>query len=301
MSHPPSSTLVDQKSLRDSLARVSASHQEFQSFFSKVFDELDGLWADLARRQERWNAQRQAAETDLGERTQRLEQERAELNIQWERVQQQAEANRADAAVVSGENGQQVEQLLETAEQERAALRDAREAAQSQLERLAELSQELAASRTELAETRQEIQAQREAAEQDESQPRPGGDFQERFDQVIAERQELAEERAALETELELVRNQAAELAETIAAERKQSAEERGQGAAELKRMRRLLELIADRSAATPAPGEADARLSGEAAGESSADPVLDSVMAQFEVLQKDLARRRNVKVKTEE
>lgn len=251
VSHEPSSPLVDQKSLRDSLARVSAGHQEFQSFFSKVFDELDTLWTDSAQRQERWDAQRQASEADLRERTERLEQERAELNTQWERAREQAEANRAELA--------------------------------------------------ELAEARREIHARRETIEQDASEAGPDPEFQGRFDQVVGERQELAEERAALETELELVRNQTAELAETIAAERKQSAEERSEGSAELKRMRRLLELIADRSTAAPASPQAAARPSGDAAGEPPADPVLDSVMAQFEVLQKDLARRRNVKAKTKQ
>ena len=52
----------------------------------------------------------------------------------------------------------------------------------------------------------------------------------------------LQQERAALEAELEVVRNRAAELAETAADERRRGAEERAEWSGELKQLRRALE-----------------------------------------------------------
>lgn len=114
-----------------------------------------------------------------------------------------------------------------------------------------------------------------------------------------------SQERAVLETELDCVRNRAAELTDALEEERRRVAEERKGWAEELRRMRRLLETLADRPSppATPrggmppvqaSPAIAGSRLSEEA--DSANDPVLDSVMAQFEILQKDLARRRKAR-----
>jgi len=110
------------------------------------------------------------------------------------------------------------------------------------------------------------------------------------------ERQRAAweRERGVLENELETVRARAAESAELLAQQKRQMAEQQAQWMEELKRMRRLLEAMArrlcepDEASATHVPQRAAA-----GAGEPAGDPVLDSVMAQFERLQKDLVRRR--------
>lgn len=105
-------------------------------------------------------------------------------------------------------------------------------------------------------------------------------------------------QREALENELELVRMRAAELAESLAEQGRQIAQERAQWGEELRRMRRLLEtLVCTRQ--TPATAEHEEPQVSEpapaatAGGAPSEDPVLSSVMAQFQMLQKDLARRR--------
>ncbi len=91
----------------------------------------------------------------------------------------------------------------------------------------------------------------------------------------------------------------ASEMAETLAQQGRQMAEERLQWSEELKQMRRLLEGLSQRrpepeSVAAPAPARAETRPAAGHDG-AEADPVLNSVMAQFEMLQKDLARRRKV------
>lgn len=75
-------------------------------------------------------------------------------------------------------------------------------------------------------------------------------------------------------------------------------AEDRVQWAEELKYLRRLVERIAQQSpereamAARRAPASAPTP-SPRGEPSSPADPVLDSVMAQFAMLQKDLSQRR--------
>ena len=102
-------------------------------------------------------------------------------------------------------------------------------------------------------------------------------------------------ERTALEVELETVRVRAADLAESLAEQKKQMAEERAQWTNELRQMRRLLEKQADSAGHVSevnhaVPAEPRAR---EHPPSRSSDPVLGSVMAQFESLQKDIAKRR--------
>jgi hypothetical protein len=137
---------------------------------------------------------------------------------------------------------------------------------------------------------------------------------------------ELERDRLALEEELENVRTRAVGMAQTISEQKRQMADEHAQWAAELRQLRRILDKqatwIAQQSesgsfqwvpgsygvSGTPIahsangmppqnyplnirPPEAEHR-HRETAG--SADPVLGSVLSQFELLQKDVARRRN-------
>lgn len=65
--------------------------------------------------------------------------------------------------------------------------------------------------------------------------------------------------------------------------------------AEELRRMRRLMETLVERqsaSASASPPPPAEKPVAIEPASPSG-DPALDSVMAQFEMLQRDVARRR--------
>ncbi len=100
-------------------------------------------------------------------------------------------------------------------------------------------------------------------------------------------------ERIALETELEAVRTRAAELGETLAQQGRQIAEERAAWSSELKRMSGLLESLVDRKAQAPVVVMPEPRMTAPRPMAGDDDPVLSSVMAQFEMLQRDLSRRR--------
>jgi hypothetical protein len=104
-------------------------------------------------------------------------------------------------------------------------------------------------------------------------------------------------ERAELEAELEAVRGRAAEMAESLAEQKRLLAQQQVEWAREFKRMRCLLEGMSGQLAegiagagvgiSEPAPSAACP------AAPPAGDPVLDSVLAQFAMLQKDVARRR--------
>jgi len=116
---------------------------------------------------------------------------------------------------------------------------------------------------------------------------------------------QVEQERRLLESELEAVRNRAVEMAEMLDDQKRQAAEQQNQWTDELKRMRRLMEDMSARTVQNaaaapvapqpvqqqPVPQQPVAPQSP--APQPQADPALDSVMAQFEMLQRDLARRR--------
>ena len=136
-----------------------------------------------------------------------------------------------------------------------------------------------------------------EQAEWERSRAQPVGDEAQRV-------AELEQERSELEEELETVRQRCEELAETVAEQKRQIAEERAAWTAEFRQLRKVLDqqsqILAQRVehnhsapvAATCGSGNG-AAVPAAAAARAEIDPVLGSVMSQFQLLQKDAARRR--------
>jgi hypothetical protein len=94
------------------------------------------------------------------------------------------------------------------------------------------------------------------------------------------------QDRAGLEAELEAARQRALEQSEALAVQRSAAAQQQAELSGELKRMRSLLEGIL-KQMHQPAGAEA-----GDPAA-SSENAALASMLAQFEILQRDLAQRR--------
>lgn len=273
MSVKPSAQLADWDVVRESLAQICASHGEADHFFAGVFEQIEELAAELMRRQQTWLAERREVEDDLDRRKSESEQERAALDA--EREQARTEVEQSDRKMAAA----------------------------------------LSETQNELADARQEIQRQRSELENAPAEVvRVETDPQvlEQLQRSESDREDLQRQRAVLETELDSVRNRAAEMAETVAVQKGQLAEERAQWSGEFKRMRRLLETLTKRQAAQEEEETAD-RWSPAAVPQGAmqqvaepvgavahgGDPVLGSVVAQFEMLQKDLARRRKQSPKT--
>jgi chromosome segregation ATPase len=176
------------------------------------------------------------------------------------------------------------------------------EAIVDQVSRMAAVAGELAEARHDLASQCQQMRELHSAPPSQEN----GDDESRRQLSAMAERHaSLEREHALLELELDTVRARAAELSETLAAEKRAFGQQQNAWTEELQRMRRVLEQIAERRdevevppivAPLAAPGSKRPTAAKEAATQAAMaeDPVLDSVMAQFAMLQKDVARRRS-------
>jgi chromosome segregation ATPase len=118
----------------------------------------------------------------------------------------------------------------------------------------------------------------------------------------------LERERAELDIELENVRQHAEVLADQLAEQKRMLTTERESWTLELRQLRQTLEkqsqtlsqrveasaaLLAARNANTTQPAPTTA--AGRARATDGADAVVDAVKAQFEMLQKDFAKRRTV------
>ena len=236
-------------------------------------------------------------ETSESERQQRYAEERKELEARFDRIEKLAETLGESAG--SNQGLEPIQEVLDELREGRETWRAAQSSSESANADLVRMADDLAATRQDLAEAREEIRAQREllhrASTGSESSPDP--EMRERLERLEQERLDWARERAALETELDAVRNRAAELSDTLEDERQRASGDRKDWAGEMRQMRQLLQTLSERppvtasEAATPTPA-AEQPIEQQ----DAQDPVLDSVMAQFEILQKDLARRRKAK-----
>jgi chromosome segregation ATPase len=294
-----SAQLADWDGVSDSLAEIRAGHEDFDRFFREVFEQFDAILSQFAHERDRWQQQRREIEADLGRRAAELERQRAELQVERERVL--AESRQTDGhAAVAQEKENQLRERLEEAERERLALHEALEAARAQASQLAPLGAQVAGARDALTQAKRDLDEQRAKQEAARAQTATAGPDEKtlaRLRAVEEERDAAGRERLALETELESLRCRAAELAEALEEQKRQAGQQQTQWVAELRQQRALLTVLASRlteqklaAVQAPAGGRGAARLEGE--GEP--DPALASVMAQFEILQQDVARRRS-------
>jgi chromosome segregation ATPase len=213
----------------------------------------------------------------------------------------------------SSDFGERLSQLFSQREADREEIRQTREAVREQVAHLTAVATELAAAQnafqTNFQLIREELAKSREASSQEiaaaahATSGEANGDLERKLTELEREHAALEQDRAVLEKELEGVRNRAADLAESLAEQKRLATQVQSQGAAELQRMRQLLETLARQDAFArpnhdiePAASAAEAVVPLVAKPEPStaaADPVLGSVLAQFEMLQQDRARRR--------
>jgi hypothetical protein len=161
-----------------------------------------------------------------------------------------------------------------------------------------------------LREERSQLLEDRRAFEEQQVHSAPYGDGASGSDPANVS--ELERERAELETELEAVRQRCEELSATVAEQKRQLTDERAEWTAEFRQLRKILDkqsqLLAQRVESVPGAAAASPTITVPhlAAAPTAqpvaaavpqhtgaVDPVLGSVMNQFQMLQKDAARRR--------
>jgi chromosome segregation ATPase len=211
----------------------------------------------------------------------------------------------------SAEFGERLSQIISQREAEREEIRETRETVRVQVAQLAAVASELASAQAEFQANfqliREEIAKNREAlaleaTECPASNEGTNGELEQKLTDLERQYAALEQDRAVLEKELEGVRNRAADLAESLAEQKRLAAQQQTQGAAEMQRMRQLLESIARQEAFAqphrdlepPRAAEPVVLMASKPEPAAAApDPVLGSVLAQFEMLQQDRARRR--------
>ncbi len=288
---------------------------------------VEHLLAALAEQKDAFEAQRRAVE-DLSEHAgRRIEAAAADLcgagsdvktacgslldrsehlERQLEQLLQSQTQDEAVPAASPGEFLGVIGDVQTAVQQQREAVAALAESTSTQWSQLAPALAELTGAHGALAEIRVEICDRLERIERGSSEgASPGAAVEEwwsRLRQAEEERSHWEGERQSLETELETLRQRAADLAESLESQKRLLAQQQSEWSEELRRQRRLLEGVAERIAQQPevefpahgstAPAAVTADPAQEA-GAGSGDAVLDSVMVQFEMLQKDLARRR--------
>jgi DNA repair exonuclease SbcCD ATPase subunit len=208
--------------------------------------------------------------------------------------------------------GERLSHLISQREAEREETRETRESVREQVAHLAAVAAELASAqgafqtnfqliREDIAKNREALA--REAAAVPATNNEANGDLERKLTDLERQHAALEQDRAVLEKELEGVRNRAADLAESLAEQKRLTTQQQTQGNAELQRMRQLLETLARQETfarqnheiePSPSPIEPVVPLVAKTEPQTAAaDPVLGSVLAQFEMLQQDRARRR--------
>lgn len=268
-------TTLGWDSVRGALAECSVQAQEFETFLNAQLDALEQRFSRLTERE-------RSLQTDV------------DCTISASQAEQAAAA--AQIAALTEELAQakgQIERLERAnskgnvAESEVAILRQELEKAAAQSTRMAAMAVELADAKAEVAELkgRQNLGAAEVIA-----------DYERRL-------RDVEQERAALETELDHIRKRAAEANTALAEHRRREAEERAEWSGELKQLRRALEkqsMLLVEQHENGAIGSNATRKTvpfrGESTATTIADPVVDSVMEQFESLQRDMIKRRQQK-----
>jgi len=277
--------LAGWKGVEDAVTEIRSSCAEVERFFEQLFAQLESLADSLAARE----AQLRRSESEL--RSSRVAAEDALAD---------SEAAATSVSVTA------LQQLVEHTQQQNQQLLRTQQQFEEQLARLTAMAAELA----ELKAIWRQAQPLAETAPDDGEQS-----YREQLRQMAEQQLLLERERIELQSELETARGQVAELAEQLAEQKRLAALQQAQWNEELKRIRLLLESSA-RGVSPPVERQTAMRKNAAAAEQrcereqaqqpaaATAEPaaapqgrprdvVLDSVLAQFEILQKDIARRR--------
>jgi hypothetical protein len=253
--------------VKHALEEIRACHEDTLTFFSGELDEMNLLCDSLLSRGR--DLEKQAAHA-------------------------------ADIAPPAAEHDDRWDLLLKEVSTDRLEFHEVRQAVQRQVVQLAAVADDVTSARNEfqavrgeLARHNEELSAKRDKAKSSSDEESAG--MKNKI--VVLENQQLLleKDRQAMATELELVRSRAAEMAEMLSGQKRSADLQQSQWVEEMRQMRVILETLARQAAAAALPPETSppAKIPSGVAAAAMSDPVLESVLAQFEVLQQDRLLRR--------
>ncbi len=272
------------------LNEIRACHVETMSFFNGVFDQLESLYGSLLARE-----QHVVKQADVGEDNVSAA-DAAEKN-RWDMLRQEFAEDREELRHAQQAVGQKIDRLSAVADD----LAAARNEFQTVRGDLARHNEELTAVRTQMQAAAQEVEIS----------------IKNKILDLDRQQSLLEKDRALMETGLESVGSRAAEMAELLGEHKRLAAAQQGNWAEELQQIRLMLDVLARHTEEHMRQTEEDKlqvlqekRQAGEekrqsepspaakppagVAGVALSDPVLESVLAQFEILQQDRHSRRS-------
>jgi DNA repair ATPase RecN len=312
--------------IKGALDEIHACHAETQNFFSIAFDQLDSLCGSLISHGQQITKQTDVRQEDklptnaLDENRwnifqKEFEEDRSKLHETQQSVQQQI----AQLAAVTGdlasardefktvhtELTRHSEELSAVREQtlavskgfevDRSVVCDTQQSVQQQIAQLTAVADDLASARNEFQTVRGELARHNEELVAVRTQTLAASqeleaDIKNKIREMEEEHASLAKGRMAIEKELEFVRIKASEMTELLAEQKRLSVPQQNQWAEEVHQLRTLLENMTKQTSDTRRPIEAApvAKAKSCVAAVASGDPVLESVLAQFEILQQD-------------
>jgi hypothetical protein len=284
--------------------RLRSERQELDEFLEGMLLGLEDLASRLNQRQctlDERAAQLDVRQSHLEQQQQEHEDLAALLKAQEDRITalvDELAGVRIDVLAqlkhaATGQADGQLHTALAKLEEQRDDLRERLDVCREELARRADATEQLASAQAELSQARGEILHLREQLDEQH--------YAGQFDSAAEQ------DRVALETELELVRRRAAELAELLAEQKDQMTQQQTIWSSELKILRQLLESQSQQlhvsrhsepvTQHTAPPANAPAAVAPTAEASPPENPVVDSIMEQFAKLQKDVAQRRKRKL----
>jgi uncharacterized coiled-coil DUF342 family protein len=277
-------------SVRTSLSDLCGVHNEFAKFVGNAFDELESLSLELFARHKclELSAQHQteneatdaACERHFNECLEELRDLKAKVcSVHEETVKMWSEISTTHQQFVRehaelheiceelGRNSAELLAMRDSVEQNRGESRQRQESIEEHLQRLTTALAKSVASA-------------------------PSGHDEQLFQVLETVRQQQAswqQDREGLEADLKAERQRTAQQSEALAEQRRGAAEQQAVLAGEVKRMRSLIELLLNHMN-QPFGGDTG---NGKQTPPSPENAALESMLAQFEMLQRDLAQRR--------
>jgi DNA repair exonuclease SbcCD ATPase subunit len=251
---------------QQSLGQIRDGRQNCETFFDDALMRLELTLNEAVREQQAWEEQRTQTQSELDGQAAELERRQQELQAKHDHF--------FDETLAASQK-----QYKQGFDELAAALGNAQQQFQQQIQQHLE-----------------ELPGQNGRA--DGSPDGPVAELESRLKEMEEERTNLLQGRSVLEAELETLRQRAAELMGTIEEQKHSSIEQQNQLTEELRQQRKVLELVLKRMVELESLANATAKTNEFVAqterADAGGDSVLSSVLAQFEVLQKDVARRRN-------
>jgi chromosome segregation ATPase len=296
MSVEPPECVPSSTSALSALSELRGTHNEFAKFFGDALDQLEAMSLELFARHKclELNAQNQNEHKAAG----------AEHELQFHNCLEELRDLKAKVCSAHEETAKMWSEISTTHQQLLQELAEPR----ATQEELRHISTEFRAMREGVEQDRVESRQRQESVEEhlqrlasvvaELAAAQSPSDPDEQLSQVLdAARQQQAawqQDRAGLEAELEAERQRGAQQNEALAEQRRVVAEQQAELAGELKRMRSLLELLLNHMNQPFGGNSGD----GKQTSPSSENAALESMLSQFEMLQRDLAQRRAGKPK---